>query len=246
MKVIDTSEIIHAVENLCITANYYLNNDILDALQKKLNVEESDVGVHIINKIIENAHIARSEEVAICQDTGMAVVFVEIGQDVHISGGSILDAINEGVRRGYEKGFLRKSVVKDPIQRVNTGDNTPAVVHYDIVKGDKLKIVVAPKGFGSENMSALKMLKPADGLNFLDNPKEGEALQYLFEISKSIGADLSVLKSDNIIKCIADFAKEKEINCIVLGESPQDKVNNVFYKKLKSMLGDNIDIMVVP
>ncbi|HHY24582.1 MAG TPA: fumarate hydratase [Clostridiaceae bacterium] len=164
MKVIDTSEIIHAVENLCITANYYLNNDILDALQKKLNVEESDVGVHIINKIIENAHIARSEEVAICQDTGMAVVFVEIGQDVHISGGSILDAINEGVRRGYEKGFLRKSVVKDPIQRVNTGDNTPAVVHYDIVKGDKLKIVVAPKGFGSENMSALKMLKPADGI----------------------------------------------------------------------------------
>jgi len=133
-------------------------------LQKKLNIEESGVGAHVIEKIIENAHIARSEEIAVCQDTGMTVVFVEIGQDVHISGENIFEAINEGVRRGYEKGFLRKSVVGDPIERVNTGDNTPAVVHYDIVKGDKLKITVAPKGFGSENMSTLKMLKPADGI----------------------------------------------------------------------------------
>ncbi|HOJ12833.1 MAG TPA: fumarate hydratase [Clostridiales bacterium] len=164
MKVIDASTIIDTVESLCITANYYLNNDILDVLQKKLNIEESGVGAHVIEKIIENAHIARSEEIAVCQDTGMTVVFVEIGQDVHISGENIFEAINEGVRRGYEKGFLRKSVVGDPIERVNTGDNTPAVVHYDIVKGDKLKITVAPKGFGSENMSTLKMLKPADGI----------------------------------------------------------------------------------
>ncbi len=164
MKVIDATEIIHIVENLCINANYHLNNDILEALQEKLNAEESDVGAHIIDKIIENANIAKTEEMAMCQDTGMAVVFVEIGQDVYISGGSLSEAINEGVRRGYKKGFLRKSVVRDPIERVNTEDNTPAVIHYDIVRGDKLKITVAPKGFGSENMSALKMLKPADGI----------------------------------------------------------------------------------
>ncbi|NSW92604.1 MAG: fumarate hydratase [Firmicutes bacterium] len=164
MRFIDTSLIIDTVENLCITANYNLNQDILDALKKNLTAEESNVGIHIIEKIIENADLARTEGVAICQDTGMAVVFVEIGQDIHISGGSITEAINEGVRRGYKRGFLRDSVVRDPIERVNTGDNTPAVIHYDIVEGDKIKITVAPKGFGSENMSALKMLKPADGI----------------------------------------------------------------------------------
>jgi len=164
MKVIDTNCIIQAVENLCMEANYYLNQDVLDGLKTGCEKEESDIGKGIIKSIIENAHIARNENMAVCQDTGMAVVFVEIGQDVHVSGGSLTEAINEGVRRGYGKGFLRKSVVRDPINRVNTGDNTPAVIYYDIVEGDLLKIIVAPKGFGSENMSALKMLKPSDGL----------------------------------------------------------------------------------
>ena len=124
---------------------------------------KSQTGIDILKKLIENANLAREKEMAICQDTGMAVVFLDIGQDVHIVGGNLEDGINEGVRRGYEKGFLRKSVVKDPINRINTNDNTPAVIHYNIVEGDKIKISIAPKGFGSENMSRLKMLKPSDG-----------------------------------------------------------------------------------
>lgn len=164
MKTIDVQRIIDTVEKLCIDANYYLNPDISDALKKARNMEESDIGRDILDKLIENAEIAASKGMAMCQDTGMAVVFVELGQDVRIAGGSLSEAINEGVRRGYKKGFLRNSVVKDPIERVNTGDNTPAVIHYDIVEGDSLKITVAPKGFGSENMSALRMLKPSDGI----------------------------------------------------------------------------------
>lgn len=165
MRTIYAEEIIKAVEKLCIDANYYLNDDILDAIKKGIGSEESDIGKDILEKLVENSCIAKEQKMAICQDTGMAVVFAELGQDIHISGGGLTDAINEGVRRGYEKGFLRKSVVRDPIDRVNTGDNTPAIIHYDIVEGDKLKIIVAPKGFGSENMSALKMLKPSDGLD---------------------------------------------------------------------------------
>jgi len=164
MRTIHTDKITEVVEELCKNANYYLNDDILDSIKKALQTEESETGRDILDKLIENANIAKEKGVAICQDTGMAVVFVDIGQDVHITGGSITDAINEGVRRGYDKGYLRKSVVKDPIERINTKDNTPAVIHYNIVEGDKLKITVAPKGFGSENMSALKMLKPADGI----------------------------------------------------------------------------------
>lgn len=164
MKTVHVEKIIEAIEALCMESNYYLNSDILEALKKGLQKEESDTGREILGQIIENAEIARSEKMAICQDTGMAVVFVEVGQEVYISGGSLTDAINEGVRRGYQKGYLRKSVVKDPIDRINTGDNTPAIIHYNIVEGEELKITVAPKGFGSENMSALKMLKPSDGL----------------------------------------------------------------------------------
>jgi len=164
MRIIDASVITDTVERLCIESNYYLNDDILAALKQALSEEESETGIHIIEKLIENSEIARNEEIAICQDTGMAIVFVDIGQDVHVSGGNITEAINEGVRRGYRKGFLRNSVVGDPLERKNTGDNTPAVVHYNVVEGDKLKITVAPKGFGSENMSALKMLKPSDGI----------------------------------------------------------------------------------
>jgi fumarate hydratase subunit alpha len=164
MKTIDVLRITEAVERLCIDANYYLNSDVLNALKEGSKVEESDVGRQVLDKIIANSEIARSERMAICQDTGMAVVFVEIGQDVRVAGGSLTDAINEGVRRGYKNGYLRSSVVRDPIDRCNTGDNTPAVIHYNVVEGSKLKIIVAPKGFGSENMSALKMLKPSDGI----------------------------------------------------------------------------------
>ncbi|AUS96900.1 fumarate hydratase [Clostridium thermosuccinogenes] len=164
MRNIDTALIIDTVKKLCIDANYYLNGDILNAMESGLREEDSDIGRSVISQLIENACIARENNMAICQDTGMAVVFVEIGQEVHITGGLLEDAINEGVRRGYEEGYLRKSVVRDPIHRVNTGDNTPAVIHYSIVEGDRLKITVAPKGFGSENMSAIKMLKPSDGI----------------------------------------------------------------------------------
>lgn len=165
MRTIHTDEITEIVQKLCKSANYYLNEDILNGIKHALETEESETGKDILSKLIDNAGIAKEKEVAICQDTGMAVVFVDVGQEVHITGGSLTDSINEGVRRGYESGYLRKSVVKDPIDRVNTKDNTPAVIHYNIVEGDKVKITVAPKGFGSENMSALKMLKPSDGLD---------------------------------------------------------------------------------
>ncbi len=165
MRNINTDAITEVVEKLCKSANYYLNEDIFNGIKNAQKAEESETGKDILNKLIENAAIAKEKAVAICQDTGMAVIFVDIGQDVHITGGSLTDSINEGVRRGYESGYLRKSVVKDPIERVNTKDNTPAVIHYNIVDGDKLRITVAPKGFGSENMSTLKMLKPADGLD---------------------------------------------------------------------------------
>lgn len=164
MRIIEAQYVSGVVEKLCIDANCYINDDVLEALVRAKNIEESNTGKSIIEKIMKNAKIAADERMAICQDTGMTVVFVEIGQDVCIVGGSLTDAINEGVRRGYKKGFLRNSVVKDPFERVNTGDNAPAVIHYDILEGDSLKISVMPKGFGSENMSALKMLNPSDGI----------------------------------------------------------------------------------
>ena len=164
IREIRVQEITEAVEKLCVKANYYLNDDIMNALKKGAASEESDTGRLILEQLVENAETAAREQMAICQDTGMAVVFLELGQDVHITGGSLAAAVNEGVRRGYEKGYLRKSVVRDPLERKNTGDNTPAVIHYDIVDGDGLKITVVPKGFGSENMSAVRMLKPSDGV----------------------------------------------------------------------------------
>lgn len=164
MREIDVSHIIDTVERLCMQANYELNSDILHALEEGINREGSDTGRRVLSELVENARIAARERIAICQDTGMAVVFIELGQDVHIKGGSLRDAVNEGVRRGYEKGFLRKSVVSDPFERGNTEDNTPAVIHYDIVEGDRIRVTVAPKGFGSENMSGLRMLKPSDGI----------------------------------------------------------------------------------
>jgi len=164
MREIHVSQITDCVEKLCMDANYFLNDDIYDSLKSSLNSEKSENGREILEILIKNADIARNERIAICQDTGMAVVFVEIGQDVHIIGGNLYEAINEGVRRGYRNGYLRASVVKHPLNRVNTGDNTPAVIYTEIVDGDKIKIDVAPKGFGSENMSAVKMLNPSDGI----------------------------------------------------------------------------------
>ena len=164
MKQIHVEEIIDAVEKLCIEANYDLGEDVMLSFKQALQHEPSSLGREVLERLIENAEIAHKERVPMCQDTGMAVIFVELGQDLHIAGGSLTDALNEGVRRGYDKGYLRKSVVKDPFDRVNTGDNTPAIIHYDIVPGDELHIVVAPKGAGSENMGALKMCKPSEGL----------------------------------------------------------------------------------
>jgi fumarate hydratase subunit alpha len=164
MKEIHVNEIISAVRDLCIEANYYLNEDIKNAFLKSRDEESFKLAKDIMDILIKNAEIAKNENMPMCQDTGMTVVFLEIGQDVHIVGGNLNDAVNEGVRRGYIEGYLRKSVVKDPIDRENTKDNTPAVIWTNIVPGDKLKITVVPKGFGSENMSQIKMLKPADGV----------------------------------------------------------------------------------
>ncbi|WP_088188321.1 fumarate hydratase [Desulfosporosinus sp. FKA] len=164
MKEIYVDEIVSAIRTLCMEANYNLSSDIMTGFQSALKSESSPLGLEVLERLIENADIAHKEQVPMCQDTGMAVLFVEIGQDLHIAGGNLTDALNEGVRQGYEQGFLRKSVVKDPFDRVNTGDNTPAIIHYDIVPGDALRLIVAPKGFGSENMGGLKMCKPSEGL----------------------------------------------------------------------------------
>ncbi|MCR5416070.1 MAG: fumarate hydratase [Pseudobutyrivibrio sp.] len=164
MKNIRAEKITEEVKEMCILANHYLSSDMNSRLNNAVNVEESPLGKKILNQLKENLEIADKEQIPICQDTGMAVLFVDIGQDIHIEGGLITDAINEGVKKGYTEGFLRKSVVKDPIERVNTNDNTPAVIHYNVVEGDQLKIILAPKGFGSENMSQIFMLKPADGI----------------------------------------------------------------------------------
>lgn len=164
MKVINSNQITQEVKRLCIEGNIFLGKDVVDAFKKNLEKEESDLGKDVLNILIENAKIACEKEVPICQDTGMAVFFVKVGQDVKIEGDTLTEAINKGVSLGYTEGYLRKSVVT-PIHRVNSQDNTPAVIHYEMVKGDKLEIVYAPKGFGSENMSQLKMLKPSDGLD---------------------------------------------------------------------------------
>lgn len=164
MRKIYFDEIVSKVADLCINANCILNKDITDSFDKALKAERSAVASDIIKNLKKNAEIAEKRMMPICQDTGMAVVFIEIGNEVYVEGGLLKDAVNEGVRKGYTEGYLRKSVVYDPIiERINTKDNTPAIIHYDIVEGDRLKITVAPKGFGSENMSKIYMLKPSDG-----------------------------------------------------------------------------------
>lgn len=164
MRDINTQVIVQNVKEMCIEANHFLSPDMKKVFEKAASEESSPLGRQILGQLEENLKIAGNDMIPICQDTGMAVVFVKVGQEVHIEGGALTDAINEGVRQGYVDGYLRKSVVKDPIERENTKDNTPAVIHYDIVPGDKVDITIAPKGFGSENMSRVFMLKPADGI----------------------------------------------------------------------------------
>ena len=169
MRTIHTEKIISNIREMCIEANHMLTPDMQKALESAAAEEKSPIGQKVLGQLQDNLKIAKEDTIPICQDTGMAVVFLEIGQDVHFEGGSLTDAINEGVRQGYVDGYLRKSVVKDPLIRENTKDNTPAVIHYDLVPGDKVKITVAPKGFGSENMSRVFMLKPADGIEGVKN-----------------------------------------------------------------------------
>lgn len=169
MREVYTQEITRNVKEMCIEANYYLSKDMNSSLKKAQETEKSEIGKKILNQLQDNLKIAEEEKIPICQDTGMAVIFMEIGQDVHFEGGLLEDAIQEGIRQGYQEGYLRKSVVKDPIFRENTKDNTPGVIHYSITSGDKVKITVAPKGFGSENMSRVFMLKPADGIEGVKN-----------------------------------------------------------------------------
>lgn len=164
MRVIHTDEIIQNISEMCIEANMYLPQDVEQAMQHAGENERSPLGRQILSQLGENMQIAAAEQIPVCQDTGMAVVFLNIGQDLHIEGMALEDAVNEGIRRGYRQGYLRKSVVKDPLLRENTKDNTPGILHYQIVPGSQLELTVAPKGFGSENMSRIYMLKPADGI----------------------------------------------------------------------------------
>ena len=169
MRTVNVSEITENIREMCIEANHFLSEDMKCAIQQASEREEAALGKQILEQLQENLIIAGEDMIPICQDTGMAVIFMEIGQEVHFEGGVLEEAVQEGVRRGYTEGFLRKSVVKDPLIRDNTKDNTPAVIHYEIVAGDRVKITVAPKGFGSENMSRVFMLKPADGIEGVKN-----------------------------------------------------------------------------
>jgi len=164
VREIDVETIISTVADMCIQANLELSPEMSDGIRRAADEETGELGKRVLGQLLENMKIAAEDRIPICQDTGMAVFFVKVGQEVHITGGSLTDAINSGVRKGYGEGYLRKSVVSDPLIRVNTNDNTPAIIHYDIVEGDRLEITVAPKGFGSENMSKVYMLKPADGV----------------------------------------------------------------------------------
>lgn len=163
MREVDVRDITDNIREMCMEANYGLASDMIEALERASETEKSELGGKVLSQLEKNLQIASQEQIPICQDTGMAIVFVKVGQEVHLVGGSITDAINEGVRRGYGDGYLRKSVVADPLMRVNTGDNTPAIIHYEIVEGDRVELTLAPKGFGSENKSRLFMLTPADG-----------------------------------------------------------------------------------
>lgn len=236
MRIIKSSQITEVVSDMCIKANIYLGEDVVESLKEYEKKESNELGKNILNILIKNCEIAKEKQMPICQDTGMAVFFVNIGQDVHIEGKNINDAINEGVKQGYEDGYLRKSVVT-PIGRKNTQDNTPAIIHYDIVEGDSITIEFAPKGFGSENMSKMKMLKPSDGVkgikNFIiDTVKEagpnpcppivvgvgiGGTIEKCAQIAKkSLLRDIGEHNKDENIKEL-EIAILKEINSLGIG-----------------------------
>lgn len=232
MKQIHVDTIIEVVKNLCINSNYFLERDIKNALIKSKEEETWSLAKDVLDKIIINSDIAANERMPMCQDTGMACVFIEIGQDVHIVGGLLEAAINEGVRRGYDEGLLRKSVVKDPIDRINTKDNTPAVIHYEIVAGDNVKITVAPKGFGSENMSKIKMLKPSDGI---DGIKE-----FIIETVKDAGPNPCPPMVIGV-GIGGTFEKAAYLSKKALLRSIDECNKNEFYKDLEIELLDTIN-----
>lgn len=218
MRIIKSSKITEIVKDICIKANIYLGEDVKKSIKEYESKENNDLGKNILNILIKNCEVAEEKQMPICQDTGMAVFFVQIGQDVHIEGQNLTEAINEGVRQGYNEGYLRKSVVT-PISRNNTKDNTPAIIHYDIVKGDNIIIEFAPKGFGSENMSSLKMLKPSDGVNGIKN--------FIIETVKQAGPNpcppivVGVGIGGTVEKC-AQIAKKSLLRDIGLHNEDED------------------------
>ena len=238
MRTVRTEDITQAVKKMCIDANLYLADDMKKALYNACDNEENVLGKKILGQLKENLDIAGNEQIPICQDTGMAVVFVKLGQDVHIEGGSFVAAINEGVRQGYTEGYLRKSVVNDPIVRKNTGDNTPAIIHTEIVDGDSLEITLAPKGFGSENMSRVFMLKPADGIDGIKNAvltavkDAGPNACPPVVVGVGIGGDFE--KS----ALLAKKALTNELNSV---HSYFDEVSNEYAIKLQKDLYDDIN-----
>ncbi|RUT53843.1 hydrolyase, tartrate alpha subunit/fumarate, Fe-S type domain protein [Clostridium botulinum] len=232
MREISVNTIKKVVKKLCIEANYYLPKDVDDKIVQCREVETWNIAREVLQTIEENIHIARKENIPLCQDTGMACIFIEMGQDVHVIGGSLEDAVNEGVAEGYNEGYLRKSMVSDPIERINTGDNTPAVIYYNIVQGDKIKITVAPKGFGSENMSKIAMLKPADGLEGIKN--------FILDVVKEAGPNpcppivIGVGIGGTFDKC-AYLSKKALLRSIDL------RNKNKFYKDLEEELLEKIN-----
>ncbi|ACA55498.1 fumarate hydratase [Clostridium botulinum] len=232
MREISVNTIKKVVKKLCIEANYYLPKDVDDKIVQCREVETWNIAREVLQTIEENIHIARKENIPLCQDTGMACIFIEMGQDVHIIGGSLEDAINEGVAEGYKEGYLRKSIVSDPIERINTGDNTPAVIYYNIVQGDKIKITVGPKGFGSENMSKIAMLKPADGLEGIK--------KFILDVVKEAGPNpcppivVGVGIGGTFDKC-AYLSKKALLRSIDL------RNKNKFYKDLEEELLEKIN-----
>ena len=234
MREINSEIIVDTVAKMCIRANCHINDDIKNALIESKKTEQSPVSKIVLENLIKNAEIAHTKEVPICQDTGMAVFFVEIGQEVIITGDTITDAINKGVKKGYTEGYLRKSVVCDPLNRVNTKDNTPAVIHYDFVKGDKIKITFAPKGFGSENKSALKMLNPSDGVNGV--------IDFVTETVRTAGANpcppmvigVGIGGTMDKVACLAKKALTRDIT---------SKNPNPFYADLEDKLLERINLL---
>ena len=234
MRIIQSEEITEKVSAMCIEANCFLNDDIKNALELGVKTEESQTGREVLKSLLKNADIAREKVMPICQDTGMAVFFVEVGNEVLVSGKTLTEAINDGVAKGYTEGYLRKSVVKDPINRVNTNDNTPAVIYYDFVKGDKIKITFAPKGFGSENKGGLKMLNPSDGI-------EG-VIDFVIETVRKAGANpcppmvvgIGIGGTMDKAAQLSKFALTRDIN---------SKNENPYYAELEEKLLEKINLL---